>query len=329
MRTALTIGSFDGVHIGHAALVERARQRVGDDGRVVVLCFDPHPLSRLRPEACPARLSTFEQRRRWLRKLDASQVVRLEPADELLGQSPEAFIRGMVELHEPSVIVEGRDFRFGRARAGDIGTLGELGDRLGFETDVVEGVEAVLTDHTIVEASSSIVRWLIVHGRVGDAARVLGREYEMAGTVVPGDRRGREIGYPTANLDSACAAPAEGVYAGTAEIGKGNEPGTRREVPAAISVGTKPQFQGTGAGVVVEAHLLAEDEPAAIPAVDEYGWPVRLRFLAFLRDQVAFPSVDALLGQMARDCARTRRVVRDHRASSQRGGQATTSEVRA
>lgn len=303
-RTAATVGTFDGVHLGHACLIETARAFVGPKGRVVVFLFDPHPLSVLRPGREPARLSTFVQRQAWLLSLGADEVIRLEPTHERLQQSPEQFIAWLVDRCHPTVVVEGPDFRFGKDRAGDTTTLIDLGARTGFEVRIVAPVDAVLDDHSIVPARSTIIRWLIRHGRVKDAAAVLGRPYQVEGFVERGDRRGRTIGYPTANINTPCLLPADGVYVGTAHLDDG------RRFIAAISVGTKPTFDGNSR--VLEA-FLTDARPAASPwqpisGLPEYGWSIRLDILAFLRDQVKFSSMNALLEQMSRDCDRARAI---------------------
>jgi riboflavin kinase/FMN adenylyltransferase len=308
-RTVVTIGTFDGVHRGHAALVGRARElaeAAGHNTRVVTLAFDPHPASVLAPERTPARLTTFDQRARFLGAAGADEVVRLEPTGELLSLSPNAFVERLVaELH-PAAIVEGPDFRFGHARAGDVTTLRSLGEELGFTVEVVPPVEAVLDDGSLVRASSSIARWLLQHGRVRDAAAVLGRPYEMVGTVERGDRRGRTIGYPTANLVSPNMIPADGVYAGRAILDDG------RELVAAISVGDKPTFGG--ATRAVEAYILPDgDRPgqwSTLPGLPEYGWGLRLRFEHWIREQIRFDGLPALLAQMERDCDRVRNIMR-------------------
>jgi riboflavin kinase/FMN adenylyltransferase len=233
-RTALTIGNFDGVHIGHAALVHRARGEVGEGGRVVALAFDPHPAAVLAPGREPPRLTTFEQRSALLRAIGADEVVRLDPASGVLGQEAAAFLRHLAEWFAPTAIVEGPDFRFGRGRVGDVGLLQEQGRRLGFAVHTVAPVEVALTDQSIVRASSSVVRWLLSHGRVRDAAFVLGRSYELTGEVVPGDRRGRTIGVPTANLAAEQTLPARhaarrGGRAGRGQCGRAAH---RRRHPA-------------------------------------------------------------------------------------------------
>jgi riboflavin kinase/FMN adenylyltransferase len=304
-RTVVTIGNFDGVHLGHAALVRRARaiaDAAGRSTRVVVMSFDPHPLTVLRPGAAPARLTTFERRCVLLGALGADECIRLEPTGALLGESAEEFITRVATELKPVAVVEGPDFRFGRGRAGDVAFLREAGKKLGFTMEVVSPpVEVVLDDHTVITASSTMARWLIERGRVRDAAAVFGRAYEMTGTVRQGDRRGRTIGFPTANLDAPCLAPADGVYAGLAHLPEG------RAVPAAISVGTKPTF-GEHARTV-EAYLLRDDGSKAwtpIPGLPEYGWPLRLEFRHWLRDQLAFAGLGPLLDQMTKDIARTR-----------------------
>jgi riboflavin kinase / FMN adenylyltransferase len=299
-RSVVTIGNFDGVHVGHAALLRAARGHASGGGalRVVAMYFDPHPAAVLRPGSEPARLTTSDDRARILRDCGADEVVRLEPSTEFLSQTPEEFVAWLTREFAPGAVVEGPDFRFGRRRAGDVELLRRLGRESGFEVAVVAPVEVSLEDGTMVAASSSIVRWMLEYGRIGDAARVLGREYTVPGLVERGDRRGREIGYPTANVRTPCLAPADGVYAGRAALEDG------REFAAAISVGTKPTFGEHGRAL--EAYLLDAGEGGAIAGLPEYGWPIRLSFSHWLRDQVRFESVGALLEQMGRDCQRVR-----------------------
>jgi len=291
---AITIGNFDGVHCGHQALLDACRNRAGVNGEAIALTFDPHPLAILRPGAAPGRLGTVAQRDRWLRDAGASQVIFLTPTNDLLSQSPETFIQQVVEQWRPATIVEGRNFRFGRGRSGSAGDLARLSSSLGFELHLIDPVEAVLTDHVQVPVSSSMIRWLLAHGRVADAAIMLGRSYEIETTVEPGRQRGRNLGFPTTNLmENGCLIPADGVYAGQAEL----PDGTIRI--AAISIGTNPTF--ADAKRSCEAYLLDFDGWR-----EEYGWPIRLRFNAWLRDQIVFRSADALKSQLARDVERIR-----------------------
>jgi riboflavin kinase / FMN adenylyltransferase len=329
-RSIITIGNFDGVHVGHAALVRRARELAAGTGgpgaglnaggtpRVVAMAFDPHPFTRLRPELAPPRLTVWERRVELLGELGADEVVRLEPTDELLGKTPREFTEWLLRDFAPAAVVEGPDFHFGRARSGNMQTLEELGRELGFAVETVAPVEVMLSDASVVRASSSVARWLIEHGRVTDAARVLGRPYEVEGVVEPGDRRGRTIGFPSANIRTECMLPADGVYAGVGVLGDG------RRMTAAISVGTKPTFGEHRR--IIEAFLLDRGQEVAhggnhwepLPGLPEYGWPLRLEVRHWLRDQARYGTLEALVEQMLRDCRRTRELI-EGPASTSRG----------
>ena len=291
---AITIGNFDGVHVGHARLTNEARTAAGADGHVTALAFDPHPMTVLRPDATAKRLSTFDQRRRWLTEAGADEVVQLRPTAELLSLEPADFLAWVADEYQPDLIVEGDGFRFGRARAGSAQTLRRYEATHGYRTIIIPAVQATLSDHSVVRASSSLLRWLLVNGRVRDAAILLDRPYEIRAEVVPGDRRGRDLGVPTANLDHGdCLLPADGIYCGAA-----TGPDGHRYV-AAISVGTKPTFGSNPR--LCEAHLID-----FAGRVDEYGWIIELQFDDWLRDQLAFEQVDLLTEQLQRDIRRSR-----------------------
>lgn len=295
---ALTIGHFDGVHLGHVALVGAAREAVGPEGTVTVLSFDPHPLAVLDPAAAPARLTAFEKRERLLRAAGADEVERIEPSPELLSQSAEAFVATLAARYRPQVIVEGADFRFGRDRRGSVETIRQLADRHGYRPVVVGEVTAALADLVEVAVRSSLVRWLIARGRVRDARLLLGRPYELTGTVVRGEGRGgRALGVPTANLDHAdLLLPADGIYAGSARAPDGEV------YPAAISVGTKPTFGEHPR--LCEAHLVGYQGGA-----DEYGWTMELSVHDWLRDQIRYTGPGPLIEQLERDIEQTRAAV--------------------
>ena len=307
--TAITIGNFDGVHVGHAALIARARLHAGPHGRVLALAFDPHPLTQIAPAAAPARLTSFEHRASLLRELGADQVIRLQPSDEFLNTAPREFIERLVATYHPTAVVEGADFHFGKGRAGNIATLRELGTSLGFAVDVVDAVGVAISDHTIVRASSTMIRWLVANGRVTDAAHLLGRCYELLGTVERGDQRGRTIGFPTANLhqpsDHAAALlpPADGVYSCIARLPDG------RRLPAAVNIGSRPTFQGIDRRV--EAHVIDPRTGAPAANLGDYGWPLALEFVAFVRDQLRFPGIEALRQQLERDRRACLTIARD------------------
>lgn len=297
----LTIGVFDGAHLGHRALVERARELAdahAGGASVLAMAFDPLPRAVLAPGSEPPRLTAFEERADLLLEAGADEVLRLEPSAELLGLTPERFVDGVLMPLGPAAVVEGPDFRFGAKRAGDVSTLERLGRDRGFSVEVVGPVEVDLCDQSVVTASSSRVRWLLERGRVADAGRVLGRAYEMAGEVAKGDQRGRTIGFPTANLHCETMPPGDGVYACVATLDDG------RSIPAAVNVGERPTFEGVERRV--EAHLIGFTPDSGSP---EYGWTLRLEFVSRLRDQVRFGGVEALTAQLARDVSRANEIL--------------------
>ncbi|QOJ01949.1 MAG: bifunctional riboflavin kinase/FAD synthetase [Phycisphaeraceae bacterium] len=303
------IGTFDGVHAGHAALVRRARERVGPGGRVVALSFDPHPVSVLRPGREPALLTDFATRAGLLRALGVDGVERLVPTPDLLDMTPGAFVAWVVERHRPVVFVEGEGFRFGRGRSGTLDDLAAMGAGMGFAVEVVGGsggaggVCAMMSDGSLVRVSSSLVRWLLRHGRVEDAASALGRRHRVEGVVTPGDRRGRTVGFPTANVSGiGTLVPGDGVYACVAEMPDG------RRYASAVNIGARPTVGGHERRV--EAHLLLDGD-RLWPGGDgpEYGWRVSLEFAGWVREEMRFGSVGALVEQIGRDVARARGIV--------------------
>lgn len=302
--SVLTIGNFDGVHAGHRAILSAAREHAGRcGGRVVALAFDPSPVAVLRPGEQPPRLDSLDAKRTRLLSAGADQVAVIEPTPEVLGRSAEGFIAELVERYQPVAVVEGPDFRFGKGRVGDHALLAALGGGHGFEAVRVDRVTATLHDRQVVPVTSSLCRWLVGRGRVEDAARCLGRRFELTAAVVKGEQRGRTIGVPTANLDAEALEgfilPADGVYACEAVlVDDADDAG--RTFPAAVSIGVKPTF---GQQVLtVEAHLLGFEG-------DLYGQRITLRFARWLRDQYPFPGLAELKAQLARDITATRDAV--------------------
>ena len=295
-RSIITIGNFDGVHLGHRSILRRARELAEQHSLALkAITFEPHPITVLRPQQAPPRLSDAEEKVELLRDAGVDEVLVLEPTQTLLAEEPEDFIGQLVRQHHPLVIVEGPDFRFGHNRRGDAAILESLGDRHGFTSIAVPRAETVLTDQLIAPVSSSTVRWLLGQGRVADAAICLARPYVLSADVAKGEQRGRTLGTPTANLDMTQLAdrmlPADAVYAGHAVLPDGQ---TR---PAAISVGVKPTFGCVAR--LVEAYLLGFDG-------DLYGRRLTLRFDRWLRDQQPFPSLDELRRQIQRDVEQVR-----------------------
>lgn len=291
---AVVIGNFDGVHLGHAHLFRLARE-AADGGRVLAVTFEPLPAAVLRPERPMGRLTPSAERRQLLGdRCGVDEVIELAPTPELLGRSPEAFITDLRSRVRFDAIVEGPDFRFGKARAGGLDTLRALGALHGFRVVEAPPLAVDLTDGSRVEARSSVARALLAEGRVADAACVFGRPYELRCPTTRGDQRGRTIGWPTINLDSTGRIlPADGVYSGKATLPDGTV------AIAAISVGTKPTF-GESARTC-EATLLARDgRPLALP-LDWYGFELALRFHRWIRGMEKFGSLEALLSRMEGD----------------------------
>ncbi|MEM9883422.1 MAG: bifunctional riboflavin kinase/FMN adenylyltransferase [Planctomycetota bacterium] len=304
--SVLTLGNFDGPHVGHRAILRRARELAAPAGAsVVAVTFDPPPVRLLRPGAEPPQITTIAERTARLRDAGADAVEVLSVTPELLGKSAEGFVADLVERFAPVAVVEGPDFRFGHRRAGDMDLMAELGKRYGFTAVVVPPVEAVLGDQTVQTVSSSLVRWLVGRGRVEDAAACLGRPFALTAEVVKGEQRGRTIGVPTANLDPNTLAPmivpADGVYAAWATV-EPRETGEPDAWPAAVSIGVKPTFGNKI--LTVEAHLIDVDD-----GPDLYGRRLTLRFARWLRDQYPFPGVGALRAQLGRDIDSARRVL--------------------
>ncbi|MBN2445369.1 MAG: riboflavin biosynthesis protein RibF [Phycisphaerae bacterium] len=283
----ISIGNFDGLHIGHRLIVHTAR-RIADDLSVpqVVMTFEPHPTTVLRPEHTPGRLTTHAERLRLLEAggADAVIVVRSTPAFFALGA--QAFADLLWQHCRPRVVVEGPTFNYGRGRQGSVATLRAFGELRGFDVCVVQSVRA----HTLPgspEVNSSAVRTTLAEGRVADARVMLGRPHRVVGRVGHGFGRGAEMGVPTANLvDIPQVLPAQAVYAAGAQMEDG------RILPAAVNVGDQPTFSTRQAAV--EAHLLDY-------AGDLRGQRVGLHLLDRLRAQRDFGSRTELVAQLQRD----------------------------
>jgi riboflavin kinase / FMN adenylyltransferase len=292
----VTIGVFDGVHRGHQRIVGRATAVAAELGLpVVVVTFDPHPDEVVRPGAHPPHLGTARRRAELLAGLGVDAVCVLPFTREFSELGPDEFVHAVLvdRLHAVRVVV-GEDFRFGYRAAGDVALLAELGEKYDF---TAEGVPLLADDG--VRISSSEIRQRLAAGDVAAAARDLGRPHRVEGVVVRGQRRGRALGFPTANLETPpyTAIPADGIYAGwLISLDPGG--GEQERWPAAISIGTNPTFDGTERSV--EAHGLDRDD------LDLYGTHVAVDFVIRLREQVRFGSVDELVAQMHRDTGAAR-----------------------
>ncbi|HJL14804.1 MAG TPA: bifunctional riboflavin kinase/FAD synthetase [Sandaracinaceae bacterium LLY-WYZ-13_1] len=282
--TVVTPGNHDGVHLGHRALLDAARERAAPDGlTVTVLTFDPHPARVLAPDRAPPLLTTLERRMRLLRDLGADRVEVLRFDRARAGQAPEDFVREvLVDRLRARGLVVGPDFRFGRGAKGDAQTLRRMGGELGFDVREVGPVR--LGGETV---SSTRIRAALRDGDVAAASRLLGRLHDVDGTVVEGDRRGRTIGFPTANLDCApVLLPSDGVYAVVARPLDGGE-----LLRGVANLGVRPTVE---AGRSVEAHFFDFGG-------DLYGQRLRLGFVARLRGEQKFDGLEALKAQIDAD----------------------------
>lgn len=290
--TAVTVGVFDGVHRGHQQIIRRAREVADLDGSLVVaVTFDPHPALVLAPEHVPAQLVTLRRRIFLLGEAGADAALVLRFTEALSKESPEGFIKSVLTgaLHARHLVV-GANFRFGHKGAGDAALVRSYGIQA--EALPLAGPEAGSGTW-----SSTYIRARIADGDVAAAAQALGRPHRVEGVVAEGARRGRELGFPTANVDvpGGMAIPADGVYAGWLVLGEA--PG-EQALPAAVSVGSNPTFGGTRR--TVEAFALDRDD------LDLYGTRVAIDWAARLRPIERFDSVDALRQAIADDVARTR-----------------------
>ena len=303
VRTAgavVTIGAYDGVHLGHQAVLRLVRELADARGfEAALVTFDRHPAEVVRPESAPRLLTTLEQRLELLGATGDLDLCWVLTFDEARSKEPaEDFVREvLVDGIGARLVVVGADFHFGHRRGGNVPLLERMGAELDFEV-LGLGLVAVEGDATAVPYSSTRIRELLAKGDVAEAARLLGRPHEVRGVVERGDERGAEhLGMPTANLTvpERICLPADGVYAGTfvAE--------DELERPAAISVGTRPTFYEDG-NVLVEAYVLDFDG-------DLYGQRVKVRFREWVRGQERFDSIEALVEQMNADVETTRRIL--------------------
>jgi riboflavin kinase / FMN adenylyltransferase len=290
----LCIGNFDGVHVGHALMLSTGRE-LAAARRIpfTIMTFDPHPSTILFPQSPRPALTTLSQRTAYLAAFSPDALLVAPTTREFLSMPAEDFLRGVVQQTIAATeIVEGPTFTFGRGAKGDVAMLKAKAAELGFSTTIVETVEITLSDLLRAKVSSSVIRWLVENGRMLDAAAALGRPFTLEGKVIEGQKRGRTIGFPTANMETPQLLPAPGVYAGRALVGGAVH-------RAAISVGTNPTFNGKA--TTVEAFLLDFSG-------DLYGQTMELEFIRYLREMLPFGGSGALIRQMERDVALTREI---------------------
>ena len=291
-RTVVVIGNFDGVHRGHVELLRHAKASEAD-ARLVAVTFWPHPMSVVRPDQIPPLLCTLEHRKELLLAAGVDEVVVVEFTAAVASWSPAEFVDRVLRPLQPVRIVVGENFRFGFRASGDVRTLAELGDG----QFVVEPLP-LITDGTLPE-SSTLVRHAVLEGDFGRVRELSDQVFRFTGVVVKGDQRGRELGFPTANVPVhvGFAVPADGVYAGWVQRLDGEHP----RWPAAISVGTNPTFDGVERRV--EAYVLDRDD------LELYGVEIAIEFYSRLRGQVKYRGREALIEQMQHDVEQVRHLL--------------------
>ncbi len=287
--SVVLIGVFDGVHKGHQLLLNRAKE-IADGRNIVALTFDPHPMQVLTPDRAPTLLTTLADRVELLKIHNADQVAVLKFSENFAAMAPADFVKDvLVGQLSASTIIVGKNFTYGHKAAGNIETLMEDGQNLGFTVDA-QDLESGEGD----VISSSRIRNLVTSGEVEEARKLLSRPHRLDGVVVHGEKRGREIGYPTANLGNidGQTVPKDGVYAGWLTVGI-------NYWPAAISIGTNPTFAGDRARQV-EAYALDQE------GLDLYDKNASIEFGWRLRDTLKFDGLEPLLVQMKLDCDQAR-----------------------
>jgi riboflavin kinase/FMN adenylyltransferase len=295
--SAVTIGAYDGVHIGHRMVIDRVRRVAAEQELAsAVVTFDQHPAAVVRPESAPRLLTDLDQKLELLADTGVDYVVVVRFDRDRSEESAEDFVREvLVGCLDTRAVVVGHDFHFGYKRQGNVALLQTMGAEIGFD---VTGLRLFLGGPGGGPVSSTRIRELLAAGAVGEAASLLGRPHQVRGTVTRGDQRGRDLGFPTANVavPDMVAMPADGVYAGWYL-----RPDRVRQ-PAALSLGRRQTFYADEAVTLLEAYLLDFEG-------DLYGEPAQVEFVAHLRGQARFSSVEELIEQMDRDVAATRQVL--------------------
>lgn len=299
-RSVVTIGAYDGVHLGHRAVIAEVRRRAELEGaRSAVVTFDRHPAHVIRPDSAPLLLTDLDQKLELLEStgVDYTLVVRFDT--ERATESAEHFVASvLVECLRARAVVVGEDFHFGHQRRGNVALLEQMGSEAGFEVlgHKLVGVdgEAARDD---AQVSSTAIRRALHDGRLADANLMLGRAHQMRGVVVGGDRRGRTLGFPTANVavPDEMLMPADGIYAGWLHRGA-------EQLPAAIYIGHRPTFYDDRAMTLLEVHVLDFSG-------DLYGEPVSVDLTHRIRADARFASLEELSAQLQRDCDRARQLL--------------------
>lgn len=300
--SVVTIGAYDGVHRGHLAVIERVRALAAADGRATaVVTFDRHPASVVRPASAPLLLTDLDQKLELLAATGVEYTLVIRFDADRAAEEPEQFVRDdLLGCLNAKTIVVGEDFHFGHGRRGNVALLRAMGADEGFEVEPIElvGPDGEATAHEGEKMSSTAIRAALAAGDLALANDWLGRPHEVRGVVGHGDKRARDLGFPTANVEvpEQICLPRDGIYAAWYLRPDGHR------LPAAVSLGRRPTFYDDQPYSLLEAHLLDWSG-------DLYGEPAGVQFVERLRDELRFESVEALVEQMGRDCERARHVL--------------------
>ena len=303
----LTIGNFDGVHLGHQAILTIAKQTATKNAtQLLVMTFEPHPAAVSHPQKTFGILTPLELKKHLLAEFGVDCLCILKSDLELLSLSPADFVEQfLVKNLQPTIVVEGENFNFGSGRTGSAHTLYNLGKEKGFDVVIIDAKEVKLSIGQAVKVSSTIIRNLLESGKVADAAVAIGRPYRLIGQVIPGHGKGKQLGFPTANLEPAQQIiPAEGVYAGFVEIGNSEEQvcAAKEKIPAALSIGRAETFGGDNP-LAIEAHILTDD------VGDLHRKWLAMDFIKRIREQIKFDSEKELAAQIAKDCEKAKQTL--------------------
>ena len=306
-KCILTIGNFDGVHLGHQEIIKEARNKANQKStELTVMTFEPHPVAVLFPEKAPGVLTPLEFKKNLLKNCNVDNLVILKVNSELLNLSHEDFVeRFLVDNIKPSIVVEGEDFNFGAGRMGNIEVLKELGITKGFHVSVVKLKMIKLSSGQMVRVSSTMIRYMLESGHVADAGEALGKPYRLIEEIIPGRGIGKKLGFPTLNMKiPKQVIPSEGVYAGFVRIGKTIKDviSSGKKFPAVYSIGQARTY-GEENPLLIEAHLLEENITALA------GDFMAMDFIHRIRSQHKFQTPEKLSAQIEKDCEKARSIL--------------------
>lgn len=306
----VTIGNFDGVHLGHQEIIRQVCLAAEERGvKSVAMTFFPHPVAILHPEKSPGMLTPLELKKQLLGKCGLDCLIIVKGSYEFLNLSGADFIeRFLVEPLSPALVVEGGDFNFGYGRSGNTETLENLGKEKGFDVKIVPAREIESCEKEKTKISSTLIRHLLHQGKIVVAGAALGRNYRLIGKIHPGRGKGAHLGFPTANIDPAeQIIPAEGVYAGFVEVGSDSEEvcAAKERLPGVFSIGRAKTFISDHP-LLVEAHIL--DKTVG----NLHGKWLGMDFVKYIRGQQRFENETKLIEQIAKDCEIARQIL-DHK----------------